>query len=132
MANLNKIFLMGNLTRDPELRYTPSGLGIASFGLAVNTPMGKDESGNQKIDTLFVDAVAFGKTAETIAEYLKKGNPIFIEGRLRYRTWEDNNGNRRSKHEVAVNSFQFLSRSERFTSENANIESPVNDDDIPF
>lgn len=132
MANLNKIFLMGNLTRDPELRYTPSGLGIASFGLAVNTPMGKDESGNQKQETLFVDAVAFGKLAETIAEYLKKGNPVFIEGRLRYRSWEDANGNRRSKHEVAVNSFQFLSRSTRSTSENTNVESPAEDEDIPF
>ncbi len=133
MATLNKVFLMGNLTRDPELRYTPSGFAIASFGLAVNTSMGKDEAGNPKTETLFVDLVAFGKTAETIAEYLKKGAPIFVEGRLRYRSWEDSNGNRRSKHEVLVNNFQFLSSKERTSgSVNNDVDVPAEDEDIPF
>lgn len=133
MANLNKVFLMGNLTRDPELRYTPGGLGIASFGLAVNTPIGKDDSGNQKMETLFVDVVSFGKTAEAIAEYLKKGSPIFIEGRLRFRSWEDNNGNKRSKHEIVLNNFQFLSYKQKPSeTDSSGIAAPAEDEDIPF
>ncbi len=133
MATLNKVFLMGNLTRDPELRYTPSGLGIATFGLAVNTNMGKDDSGNPKTETLFVDVVAFGRTAETIAEYLKKGAPIFLEGRLRFRSWEDNNGNKRSKHEIVLNNFQFLSSREKTApTVNTDMDSPTEDEDIPF
>jgi single-strand DNA-binding protein len=133
MPNLNKVLLMGNLTRDPELRYTPGGLGITSFGLAVNTPMGKDDSGNAKTETLFVDLVAFGRVAETIAEYLKKGAPIYVEGRLRYRTWEDNNGNKRSKHEVVVNNFQFLSSRERSNdNQGVDFNTPTEDEDIPF
>ncbi len=133
MANLNKIFLMGNLTRDPELRYTPSGLGIASFGMAVNTPIGKDDSGNQKTETLFVDVVAFGRQAETLAEYVKKGTPLFIEGRLRYRSWEDSNGNRRSKHEIVLNSFQFLAyKSKSDGAVDSDVNVPTEDEDIPF
>ncbi len=135
MANLNKIFLMGNLTRDPELRFTPSGLAIANFGIAVNTPIGKDESGNQRQEVLFVDVTAFKKQAETIAEYFKKGSPIFIEGRLRYRTWEDNNGNKRSKHEVTLNNFQFLSFKNANNTQNSGQDSKyqgTEDEDIPF
>jgi len=133
MANLNKVFLMGNLTRDPELRYTPSGLGIASFGLAVNTPIGRDDSGNQKTETLFVDVVSFGRQAETIAEYLKKGSPVFIEGRLRFRSWEDNNGNKRSKHEIVLNSFQFLSyKTKSSEAAGSDVAAPAEDEDIPF
>ena len=141
MPNLNKVFLMGNLTRDPELRYTPAGVGVASFGLAVNTPIGKkDENGNQKTDVLFVDVTAFGRQAEVITEYFKKGRPIFIEGRLIFRTWEDANGNKRSKHEVVMSSFQFLGSAPtaQETHENAdnsnNTDSynPSEDEDIPF
>ncbi len=133
MANLNKVFLMGNLTRDPELRYTPSGLGIASFGLAVNTPIGRDDAGNQKMETLFVDVVSFGRQAETIAEYLKKGSPVFIEGRLRFRSWEDNNGNKRSKHEIVLNNFQFLSyKAKSSDAAGSDIATPAEDEDIPF
>ena len=137
MPNLNKVFLMGNLTRDPELRYTPAGMGVASFGLAVNTPTGKkDENGKQKTDVLFVDVVAFGKQAEVVAEYLKKGRPVFIEGRLTFRTWEDTNGNRHSKHEVLLNSFQFLdsaSTQENTTNNTySNNYTPDEDEDIPF
>ncbi|WP_025270775.1 single-stranded DNA-binding protein [Hippea sp. KM1] len=133
MANLNKIMLIGNLTRDPELRYTPAGLGVASFGIAVNTPIGKDEQGNRKTETLFVDVVAFGRQAETIAEYLKKGSLVYIEGRLRYRTWEDPNGNKRSKHEVVLNNFQFLSFKDRAdSSQQVPVDMPAEDEDIPF
>ncbi len=132
MASLNKVFLIGNLTRDPELRYTPSGMAIASFGIAVNTPMGKDDQGNQRTETLFVDVVAFGKQAETLAEYMKKGRLIFLEGRLRYRTWEDANGNRRSKHEVILNNFQFLSSRAREEEPFEEVSTPTEDEDIPF
>ncbi len=131
MANLNKVMLIGNLTRDPELRYTPAGLGVASFGLAVNTPMGKDEEGNRKTETLFVDVIAFGRQAEVIAEYLKKGSLVFIEGRLRYRTWEDAAGNKRSKHEVVLNNFQFLNAKDKDSTPQP-IGVPNEDEDIPF
>ncbi len=109
MASLNRIFLAGNLTKDAELRYTPAGTAVSAFGIAVNTRMGKNEDGTPKQETLFIDVVLFGKIAESTAEYLKKGKPILIEGRLRYRSWEDNNGNKRSKHEVIASSIQFLS-----------------------
>ncbi len=131
MANLNKVMLIGNLTRDPELRYTPAGLGIASFGIAVNTPIGKDDAGNRKTETLFVDVVAFGKQAETIAEYLKKGSLVYIEGRLRYRTWDDPSGNKRSKHEIVLNNFQFLNTRDK-VQDSSIVETPDEDEDIPF
>ena len=130
MPNLNKVFLMGHLTRDPDLRFTPAGLGIATFGLAVNTLMGKDDDGNRKEETLFVDVVAFGKQAETITEYLKKGSPIFLEGRLRLRSWEDANGVKHSKHEVVLSGFQFLSSS-KGSGSNSSEDTSVGDD-IPF
>jgi len=130
MANLNKVMLIGNLTRDPELRYTPTGVGIVSFGIAVNTPMGKDNNGNKKTETLFVDVVAFKKQAEVIAEYLKKGSLIYLEGRLRYRTWEDQQGNKRSKHEIILSNFQFLSTN---TSQATEVSEQFDEEeDIPF
>ncbi len=131
MANLNKVMLIGNLTRDPELRYTPAGLGVASFGIAVNTPIGRDEEGNRKVETLFVDVVAFGKQAEVIAEYLKKGSLIYLEGRLRYRTWEDPSGNKRSKHEIVLSNFQFLTTRDKDQVSGV-VETPDEDEDIPF
>ena len=128
MANFNKVFLMGHLTRDPELRYTPAGLAVVSFGLAVNTQITKD-----KQDTLFVDITAFGRQAEAINKYFKKGDPIFVEGRLQYRTWEDNNGNKRSKHEVVLNNFQFLSyKAKSDDAVNSDTAAPAEDEDIPF
>ncbi len=131
MANLNRVMLIGNLTRDPELRYTPAGLGVVSFGIAVNTPIGKDDEGNRKTETLFVDVVAFGKQAEVIAEYLRKGSLIYLEGRLRYRTWEDASGNKRSKHEIVLNNFQFLNRKGK-ESPQEDVSIPEEDEDIPF
>ena len=108
MANFNKVILMGNLTRDPELRYTPKGTAIAKIGLAINRKW-KSESGEMKEETTFVDVNAFGKTAETIGQYLKKGRPILIEGRLRYETWEDKQTKqKRSKLGVVLETFQFL------------------------
>ena len=134
MAYLNKIMLIGNLTRDIEVRFTPTGVAIGSFGIAVNTPIGKDEKGNTKTETLFIDAVIFGKYAEAIAEYLKKGSLIYLEGRLRYRTWEDANGLKKSKHEIIVEKIEFLSRKENSQNniDNANDYQPDEDEDIPF
>ena len=116
-ANFNKVILAGNLTRDPELRYTPKGLAIVKIGLAINRKW-RSESGEMKDETTFVDVDAFGKTAETIGQYLKKGRPILIEGRLRYETWDDKTtGAKRSKLGVVMDSFQFIDSGNRGDSE---------------
>ena len=108
MANFNKVILAGNLTRDPELRYTPKGMAIAKVGLAINRKW-KSETGEMKEEATFVDVDAFGKTAETIGQYLKKGRPILIEGRLRLDQWEDKqSGQKKSKLGVVMETFQFL------------------------
>ncbi len=108
MASFNKVILLGNLTRDPELRYTPKGTAIARLGLAVNR-VWRTESGEQKEEVAFVDVDAFGRPAETIAQYMKKGRPILLEGRLRYDTWEDKqSGQKKSKLSVVLESFQFV------------------------
>ena len=108
MANYNKVILAGNLTRDPELRYTPKGMAIAKFGLAINRTW-KSESGESKEEATFVDIDAFGKTAETIGQYFKKGKPILIEGRLRLDQWDDKQtGQKRSKLGVVAENFQFM------------------------
>jgi len=108
MASFNKVILAGNLTRDPELRYTPKGTAIVRLGIACNRKW-KSETGEMKEEVTFVDVDAFGKTAETIGQYLKKGRPILIEGRLRYDTWEDKqSGQKKSKLGVVLETFQFL------------------------
>ena len=107
MANLNKVFLMGNLTRDPELRYTPSGTAVAEFGLAVNRTW-NDRDGQKKEEVCFVDLQAWARSAEVISEYCRKGRPLFVEGRLRYETWEGRDGQKRSKLRIVVENFQFL------------------------
>jgi|ERR1051326_740353 single-strand DNA-binding protein len=108
MANFNKVILAGNLTRDPEVRYTPKGMAIAKFGLAINRTW-KNESGETKEEVTFVDVDAFGRTAEVISQYLKKGRPILVEGRLRLDQWDDKQtGQKRSKLGVVVEGFQFL------------------------
>lgn len=108
MASLNKVMLIGNLTRDPELRVTPKGTAICQFGIAVNRQY-KDESGATRDDTTFVDIEAWGKTGENIAKYMVKGRPIFIEGRLKLDTWDDKTtGEKRSKMKVVCEMGQFL------------------------
>jgi single-strand DNA-binding protein len=106
MANYNKVILMGNLTRDPELRYAASGTAIASFGLAVNRRYKQDE--DWKEETCFVDIAVFGRQAENCSEYLSKGSPVLIDGRLNYRKWETEDGQTRSKLDVVANIVQFL------------------------
>jgi single-strand DNA-binding protein len=113
MASFNKVILVGNLTRDPELRYTPKGLAIAKLGLAVNR-VWKSETGESKEEVTFVDIDAFGKQAETIGQYLKKGRPILIEGRLRLDQWDDKQtGQKRSRLGVVLENFQFLDSGNR-------------------
>jgi len=108
MASYNKVILLGNLTRDPELRYTPKGTAVAGLGLAVNRSY-KTESGESKEEVTFLDVDAWGKQAEVIAQYLRKGNPIFIEGRLRLDQWDDKTtGQKRSALKVVLESFQFI------------------------
>jgi single-strand DNA-binding protein len=108
MPNFNKVILAGNLTRDPELRYTPKGTAVCKIGIAINRNW-TTESGEKKEDVTFVDVDFFGKTAEVIGQYLKKGRPILIEGRLKYDQWDDRqSGQKRSKLGVIGESFQFL------------------------
>ena len=108
MANFNKVILAGNLTRDPELRYTPKGTVVCKITLAVNRTWTTD-TGEKKEDVTFVDIDAFARQAEVISQYLKKGRPILVEGRLRYETWDDKqSGQKRSKLGVVLENFQFL------------------------
>jgi single-strand DNA-binding protein len=108
MASFNKVILVGNLTRDPELRYTPKGVAIAKIGMAVNR-VWKSETGETKEEVTFVDVDAFGRQAETLAQYMKKGSPLLVEGRLRLDQWDDKQtGQKRSKLGVVVEGFQFL------------------------
>ncbi len=108
MANLNKVMLIGNLTRDPELRVTPKGTAICQFGLAVSRQF-KDESGQNREETTFVDVEAWGRQGETISKYCTKGRPLFVEGRLKLDQWEDKaSGQKRSKLKVVLENFQFL------------------------
>jgi len=109
MASFNKVILMGNLTRDPELRYTASGAGVTSFGLAVNR---KYKQGDEmKEDVCFVDITVWGKQGENCTQYLNKGSGVLIEGRLQFRTWETDDGQKRSKLDVVATTVQFLPKS---------------------
>ena len=107
MAFLNRVFLIGNLTRDPELRYTPQGTAVVNLRLAVNRRF-RTRSGEDKSETCFITVVAWDKQAETCNQYLRKGRAVFIEGRLQSRDFEDNSGQKRSVIEVRAERVQFL------------------------
>jgi len=108
MPNLNKVMLMGNLTRDPEIKYTPKGTAIAQIGLAVNRNYTL-ENGEKREEVTFIDIEAYGRQAEVIGEYCKKGRPLYVEGRLKLDTWDDKaSGQKRSKLKVILDGFQFL------------------------
>jgi single-strand DNA-binding protein len=108
MPAYNKIILVGNLTRDPELRYLPNQTSVVDIGLAVNHRW-KTAQGEDREEVCFIDCTAFGKSAETINKYCQKGKPLLVEGRLRYESWEDKqSGQKRSKHKVVIDGFQFL------------------------
>jgi single-strand DNA-binding protein len=107
MAGFNKILLMGNLTRDPQLSYTPSQTPVVDFGLATNRAW-TAQDGSKREEVCFVDCRAFGRMAENINKYLSKGRPVFLEGRLTFDSWTAQDGSKRSKHRVTVENFQFL------------------------
>lgn len=107
MANFNKVILIGNLTKDPEMRYTPQGTAVVNLRLAVNRRF-RDKSGEQKEEVCYITAVAWDKQAEACNQYLHKGNPVFVEGRLQSRSWEDASGQKRNVIEVRAERIQFL------------------------
>ena len=107
MASYNRVLLMGNLTRNPEIRYTPSGTAVADLGLAINENF-RNKAGETVEQTCFVDVVVWGRQAETSAEYLHKGSPVFVEGRLQLDQWENQQGEKRSKLRVRADRVQFL------------------------
>ncbi|MGB8226533.1 MAG: single-stranded DNA-binding protein [Sedimentisphaerales bacterium] len=147
MANFNKVILMGNLTRDPQLSYLPSQTAVVDFGIATNRKW-TGQDGQQREEVCFVDCRAFGKTAETINKYCKKGKPLMLEGRLTLDQWTAQDGQKRSKHRVTVESFQFLPAGGRIGEQSSPADDgsqippentgPANDiqndrkDDIPF
>ncbi|MCH7592197.1 MAG: single-stranded DNA-binding protein [Planctomycetes bacterium] len=142
MASYNRIILVGNLTRDPELSYTPNNVAVCKFGLATNHKR-KDKDGNLKEEVCFVDCVAFGRSGETFKQYMAKGRSVLVEGRLKFDQWTSQDGTKRSKHEVVVDNFTFLGgRGESGGGQSApqaagvagpgSNEPPPGDDGIPF
>ena len=141
MANYNKVLLIGNLTRDPQMSFLPSQTPVVEFGLAVNRKW-SGQDGSQREETCFVDCRMFGKRAEVVNKYFKRGDPIFIEGRLQFDQWQAQDGSKRSKHRVFVENFEFIGKG------NADQDGPahqgaalaqegpaghgVPDDEIPF
>jgi single-strand DNA-binding protein len=140
MANLNKVLLMGNLTRDPELRYTQGGMAVTDLPLAINRRFTRKD-GSQVDETVFVDVTVWGRRAEVACEFLSKGRPVFVEGRLKLDTWE-REGKKQSKLSVVAENFQFIGPrggaggGERAGSKEASDEGQgelgVGDEDIPF
>src|SRR5579871_1785336 len=109
MPNFNKVFLMGNLTKDPELRYTAGGAPVANLRMAINRVY-QSKTGEKKEDVCFVTVVVWNKVAETVGEYLKKGDPLFVEGRLQSKSWETEDKQKRTVLEVVAERVQFLNR----------------------
>lgn len=107
MASFNKVLLIGNLTRDPELRYMPSGAPVCKLGLAVNSSY-TDKSGQRQEETLFMNVTVFGKSGENCASYLAKGRSVFVEGRLKSRSWDTEDGQKKTAVEVIATQVQFL------------------------
>lgn len=151
MASLNKVFLMGNLTRDPDIRHTPKGTAVTDLGLAINMSY-RTAEGVDKEEVCYVDVVVWGRQAETCKDYLTKGSPVFVEGRLQLDQWDSPEGEKKSKLRVRADRVQFLSRPttgggggrsssapERHRdedrprrAESSTAEPPPMDDDVPF
>jgi single-strand DNA-binding protein len=128
MVSFNKVLLMGNLTKDPEVRYTPNGVAISSFGLAVNRKY--KQGAEVKEEVCFIDVVVFGKQAETSAKYLSKGQGIIVDGRLSQRRWEGEDGQKKNKHEVVAQSIQFLPKRSGPSSDGGGDKGEVFTDDL--
>ena len=136
MASVNLAILIGNLGRDPELRYTPSGQAVASFSMAT-TERWKDKSGQMTERTEWHNIVCWGRNAEVASQYLKKGSPVYIEGRIQNRTYDDKDGNRRYISEVVARRLQMLSRKGESAESPSDVPPepenvPETDDDLPF
>ncbi len=137
MASYNKVILMGNLTRDPQLSYLPSQTAVVEFSLATNRKY-KKQDGSQGEEVCFTECKMFGKRAEVIHKYLHKGDPLFVEGRLKFDTWQAQDGSKRSKLSVFVESFEFMGSDDQGGSQQS--ENPAEEpapfgpggDDIPF
>ena len=127
MAFYNHVTMMGNLTKDPELRYIPSGAAVCNFGLAINSAY-TDGNGEKQEEVTFIDIFCWNKLAEACAEYLHKGSQAFIDGRLKQNSWETEDGQKRYKHEIVARSVQFLSNGKPSQDEGED----GNDDDVPF
>ena len=110
MASYNRVILMGNLTRDPEVKFLPSGTAVANFGLAMSERYTDRQSGEQRENVCFVDVEAWDRQAELVGEYFKKGSPIFIEGSLKFDSWEAEDGTKRNRLKVRLQRFQFVGR----------------------
>ncbi|OGX27232.1 MAG: single-stranded DNA-binding protein [Omnitrophica WOR_2 bacterium RIFCSPHIGHO2_01_FULL_48_9] len=126
MASLNKVFLIGNLTRDPELRYTPAGVAVTNLGLAVNRRF-RDKSGEVKEDVCFLTVTVWDKQAEACSQYLQKGSPIFVEGVLQSRSWETSDGQKRSTIDVRAERVQFLGAFKSNAGQGASSQSAENE-----
>ena len=138
MASLNKAMLIGNLGKDPEIKYTPEGLAIAKFSIATKEQW-KDKDGKKQDKTEWHNIVTFGKLAEICGEYLVKGKQVYIEGRIQTRSWDDKDGNKKYMTEIVANTMQMLSKADAslkgatVTDENAVVSEPPHmDEDVPF
>ncbi len=135
MSSFNKIILMGNLTREPNLSYLPSQTPVCEIGLATNRKW-TGQDGSEREEVCFIDCRAFGKRAETLNRYLKKGMPLLIEGRLTFDSWQAQDGSKRSKHRVTIDNFTFVGQPQQQGGQtnpnySENPSSPP-DDDVPF
>ena len=146
----NRVILVGNLTRDVELKYTPNGIAIAKFGLATNRSYKDNTTGELKQETMFIDITVFGRSAEVANQYLKKGKRVLIEGRLVFDQWIDSSGQKRSKHSIIAEKIQFMDSKESSNYLNQSYDNPIqqqapmkqqknnipsidiDDDEIPF
>lgn len=136
-ANLNKVFLMGNLTRDPELRHTARGASVANFSIAVNRSF-KGADGEYKKEVAFFNIIAWGKTGENCSKYLAKGRPVLVEGRLQNRSYETQDGQKRHVTEIVADNVQFLGSGGNSEPQSSSADSglfgdsPADDDQVPF
>jgi len=139
MASYNKVILLGNLTRDPQLSYTPNQTAVVDFGVATNRRW-TGQDGTERNETCFVDCRMFGRRAEVVNKYFKKGGLIFLEGRLTFDSWQAQDGSKRSKLRVTVENFEFVGSGQRANQQDGQSgpeapeapEGPGGDDEIPF
>jgi single-strand DNA-binding protein len=137
MANYNKVILIGNLTREPQLSYLPSQTSVCEFGMAINRVF-KKQDGSEGKETCYVDCQMFGKRAEVVNKYFKKGDPIFIEGRLKFDSWQAQDGSKKSKLRVFVENFEFVGERKQRQEEQQDSPAdepsapPMDDTQIPF